>query len=99
MVGWNVWYCLVPGRGNLKYIKVTLEDADVSKLRAEIDKVGFINNDNDWLQQRIIDRIPSFPGIVTLHVDKVGEVVGIAYTDKKVIERQAQDMEKENESN
>ena len=92
-------HCLVSGRGNLKYIKITLEDADVSKLRAEIDKVGFINNDNDWLQQRIIDRIPSFPGIVTLHVDKVGEVIGIAYTDKKVIERQAQDMEKENESN
>jgi len=92
-------HCLVSGRGNLKYIKITLEDADVSKLRAEIDKVGFINNDDDWLQRRIIDRIPSFPGIVTLHVDKVGEVVGIAYTDKNVIERQKQDMEKENESN
>ena len=90
-------YCVVSGGCNLKYIKVTLQDADVIKLRAEIEKVGFINSNDDWLQKRIIDRIPGFPGVVTLHVDKVGEVIGIAYTDKKVIERQEKDMEKENE--
>jgi len=81
----------------LKYIKVTLEDADVSKLRAEIDKVGFINNDDEWLIKHILDKIDQFPSVIEFHVDKLGEIVVIRHTNKHVIEKQKQDMEKEKE--